>query len=104
MVAVAALEYDAELMLRVKEGDGASFGLLLEKYRLPVIHFLWRMVQNHGISERRSRMKFGAWSVLCRISRERPFDAQVRGDGIFADRVGFELFGIGGEVAVVPRV
>ena len=51
MVAVAALEYDAELMLRVKEGDGASFALLLEKYRLPVIHFLFRMVQNHGISE-----------------------------------------------------
>src|SRR6202163_1899395 len=51
MVAVAALEYDAELMLRVKNGDSASFGLLLEKYRLPVIHFLFRMVQNHGISE-----------------------------------------------------
>src|ERR1700682_1623228 len=51
MVAVAALEYDAELMLRVKNGDSASFALLLEKYRLPVIHFLYRMVQNHGISE-----------------------------------------------------
>jgi RNA polymerase sigma-70 factor, ECF subfamily len=51
MVAVAALEYDAELMLRVKEGDNASFGLLLEKYRLPVIHFLYRMVQDHGVSE-----------------------------------------------------
>jgi RNA polymerase sigma-70 factor (ECF subfamily) len=51
MVAFAAPEYDAELMLRVKEGDGASFALLLEKYRLPVIHFLFRMVQNHGISE-----------------------------------------------------
>src|SRR5881396_3852333 len=51
MVAFAALEYDAELMLRVKEGDAASFALLLEKYRLPVIHFLYRMVQDHGISE-----------------------------------------------------
>ena len=51
MVAVAALEYDAELMLRVKNGDSAGFDLLLEKYRLPVIHFLYRMVQNHGISE-----------------------------------------------------
>ena len=51
MVAVAALEYDAELMLRVKEGDNASFGLLLEKYRLPVIHFLYRMVQDYGVSE-----------------------------------------------------
>ena len=51
MVAVAALEYDAELMLRVKDGDSACFALLLEKYRLPVIHFLYRMVQNEGISE-----------------------------------------------------
>jgi RNA polymerase sigma-70 factor, ECF subfamily len=51
MVAFAALEYDAELMLRVKEGDAASFALLLQKYRWPVIHFLYRMVQNHGISE-----------------------------------------------------
>src|SRR5262249_15523443 len=51
MVAVAALEYDAELMLRVKEGDSASFDLLLEKYQLPVIHFLYRMVQNQSISE-----------------------------------------------------
>ena len=51
MVAVAALEYDAELMLRVKEGDNASFDELLEKYRSPVIHFLYRMVQDHGVSE-----------------------------------------------------
>jgi RNA polymerase sigma-70 factor (ECF subfamily) len=51
MVAVAALEYDAELMLRVKEGDNASFDELLEKYRLPVIHFLYRMVQDHGVAE-----------------------------------------------------
>jgi RNA polymerase sigma-70 factor (ECF subfamily) len=51
MVAVAALECDAELMLRVKEGDHASFNLLLEKYRSPVIHFLYRMVQDQGVSE-----------------------------------------------------
>src|SRR3977135_438369 len=51
MVAVAALEYDAELMLRVKEGDHASFNLLLDKYRSPVIHFLYRMVQDQGVSE-----------------------------------------------------
>jgi len=51
MVAVGASEYDAELMLRVKEGDHASFDLLLEKYRSPVIHFLYRMVQDYGVSE-----------------------------------------------------
>jgi RNA polymerase sigma-70 factor (ECF subfamily) len=49
--AAAALDYDAELMLRVKDGDGASFGLLLEKHRSAVIHFLYRMVQSHAIAE-----------------------------------------------------
>jgi RNA polymerase sigma-70 factor (ECF subfamily) len=51
MEAVAALEHDAELMLRVKEGDSASFERLLEKYRSPVISYLYRMVQNQGIAE-----------------------------------------------------
>lgn len=51
MVAVAALEPDTELMLRVKEGDAASFALLLERHRAPVIHFLYRMVQNQAVAE-----------------------------------------------------
>ena len=50
-VAAAALDYDAELMLRVKEGDGASFGVLLDKHRSSVVHFLYRMVQNHAVAE-----------------------------------------------------
>ena len=49
--AAAALDFDAELMLRVKEGDGASFGVLLEKHRSSVVHFLYRMVQNHAVAE-----------------------------------------------------
>lgn len=51
MTAVAALERDAELMLRVREGDSASFSLLLERHRGPVIHFLFRMVQNQAVAE-----------------------------------------------------
>jgi RNA polymerase sigma-70 factor (ECF subfamily) len=51
MVAAAALEPDAELMLRVKEGDAASFALLLEKHRAPLIHFIYRMVLNQAIAE-----------------------------------------------------
>ena len=42
---------DAELMLRVKDGDEASFADLLSKHRLPVINFLYRMVQNPAIAE-----------------------------------------------------
>ena len=51
MEAVVALEPDAELMLRLKAGDPASFGLLLARYRGPVIHFLYRMVQNAAVAE-----------------------------------------------------
>jgi len=51
MGAAAALDYDAELMLRVKDGDEASFGLLLDKYRASVSHFLYRMVQDQAVSE-----------------------------------------------------
>ena len=50
-VASYAIEYDAELMLRVKDGDPASFRVLLERYRGPVIHFLHRMVQNRDVAE-----------------------------------------------------
>ncbi len=51
MVAVATLERDAELMLRVRDGDSLSFSLLLEKHRAPVVNFLFRMVQNQAIAE-----------------------------------------------------
>jgi RNA polymerase sigma-70 factor (ECF subfamily) len=54
----AALDIDAELMLRVKEGDGASFGLLLEKHRSSVVHFLYRMVQNHAVAEELAQEAF----------------------------------------------
>jgi RNA polymerase sigma-70 factor (ECF subfamily) len=56
--AAAALDLDADLMLRVKEGDGASFGVLLEKHRSSVVHFLYRMVQNHAVAEELAQEAF----------------------------------------------
>ena len=47
----AALEHDAQLMLRVKDGDACSFELLLGKYRRPVVNYLYRMVQNQAVAE-----------------------------------------------------
>jgi RNA polymerase sigma-70 factor (ECF subfamily) len=38
-------------MLRVRDGDQASFGLLLDKHRGSVTHFLYRMVQNQAVAE-----------------------------------------------------
>lgn len=61
----AAIDYDAELMLRVKDGDEASFGVLLEKHRNPVIHFLYRMVQNQAVAEELAQ------EVFLRVYRSR---------------------------------
>ena len=62
---VAALDYDAELMVRVKDGDTASFGLLLAKHRSSVIHFLYRMVQNQAVAEELAQ------EVFLRVYRSR---------------------------------
>jgi RNA polymerase sigma-70 factor (ECF subfamily) len=51
MEAAASLERDAQLMLRVRDGDETSFALLLERHRGPVVHFLYRMVGNQAVSE-----------------------------------------------------
>jgi RNA polymerase sigma-70 factor (ECF subfamily) len=63
--AATALDFDAELMLRVKEGDGASYGVLLDKHRSSVIHFLYRMVQNHAVAEELAQ------EVFLRVYRSR---------------------------------
>jgi RNA polymerase sigma-70 factor (ECF subfamily) len=42
---------DAAIMLRVAEGDEASFTYLAQKYHRPMIHFLYRMVSNQAIAE-----------------------------------------------------
>jgi RNA polymerase sigma-70 factor (ECF subfamily) len=65
MMAVAALERDAELMLRVRDGDSTSFALLLERHRGPVIHFLYRMVQNQPVAEELAQ------EVFLRVYRSR---------------------------------
>jgi len=65
MEAVAALEQDAQLMLRVGEGDDTSFALLLERHRGSVVHFLYRMVQNQAVSEELAQ------EVFLRVYRSR---------------------------------
>jgi RNA polymerase sigma-70 factor (ECF subfamily) len=65
MIAVATIEHDAELMLRVREGDSQSFALLLAKHRAPVIHFLYRMIQNQAVAEELAQ------EVFLRVYRSR---------------------------------
>src|ERR1700693_3631167 len=42
---------DVQLMLDVKAGDDASFDFLLQKYRTPLVSFLFRMVRDAATAE-----------------------------------------------------
>jgi RNA polymerase sigma-70 factor (ECF subfamily) len=65
MTVAVPLELDAQLMLRVRDGDTASFALLLERHRNPVVHFLYRMVQNQAVAEELAQ------EVFLRVYRSR---------------------------------
>ncbi|HEX3940607.1 MAG TPA: RNA polymerase sigma factor [Acidobacteriaceae bacterium] len=56
---------DAEIMLRVREGEDAGFGILIEKYRRPIVHFMFRMVHNQAIAEELAQ------EVFLRVYRSR---------------------------------
>jgi RNA polymerase sigma-70 factor, ECF subfamily len=56
---------DAEIMLKVKDGDDASFNYLIEKYRRPIISFMYRMVHNSAIAEELAQ------EVFLRVYRSR---------------------------------
>lgn len=42
---------DAQMMLRVKTGDDAAFDFLVQKYRRPIIHFMYRSSRNQAAAE-----------------------------------------------------
>jgi len=56
---------DAEIMLRVSEGDDEGFNYLIEKYRKPIIHFMFRMVHNQAVAEELAQ------EVFLRVYRSR---------------------------------
>ena len=63
---------DAAVMLRVAEGDEAGFTYLAQKYHRPMIHFLYRMVNNQAIAEELAQ------EVFLRVYRAR---SQLPGRG-----------------------
>src|SRR5579872_4037194 len=65
VAALASLERDAALMLRVRNGDESSFADLIDRHRTPVIHFLYRMIQNQAVSEELAQ------EVFLRVYRSR---------------------------------
>ncbi len=42
---------DAEVMLRVKAGDQSAFDYLVQKYRRPLVGFMYRMARNTAVAE-----------------------------------------------------
>ena len=42
---------DAQVMLRVKAGDQSAFDYLVEKYRRPMVSFMYRMARNSAAAE-----------------------------------------------------
>ncbi len=56
---------DAEVMLRVKAGDDAAFNYLVEKFRRPMVSFMYRMTHNSGTAEELAQ------EVFLRVYRSR---------------------------------
>jgi RNA polymerase sigma-70 factor, ECF subfamily len=56
---------DAEIMLRVREGDDAGFDILIQKYRKPIVNFMFRMVHNQAVAEELAQ------EVFLRVYRSR---------------------------------
>ncbi|HTR64222.1 MAG TPA: sigma-70 family RNA polymerase sigma factor [Terriglobales bacterium] len=47
----AGTDPDADVMLRVKAGDDAAFEYLVQKYRRPMVSFLYRLAHNAAAAE-----------------------------------------------------
>jgi RNA polymerase sigma-70 factor (ECF subfamily) len=56
---------DAEVMLRVKAGDDSAFAYLVEKYRRPMVSFMYRMTHNTATAEELAQ------EVFLRVYRSR---------------------------------
>ncbi len=55
---VEPVDRDAELMLRVGEGDAASFTTLLTRHRPAIVHFIYMKVRNTALAEELSQEVF----------------------------------------------
>ena len=56
---------DAEVMLRVAAGDNTAFDYLVEKFRRPMVSFMYRMTHNQAVAEELAQ------EVFLRVYRSR---------------------------------
>jgi RNA polymerase sigma-70 factor (ECF subfamily) len=60
-----ASDPDADVMLRVKSGDESAFGYLVQKYRRPMVGFMYRLCHNPATAEELAQ------EVFLRVYRSR---------------------------------
>src|SRR6202521_2364849 len=65
MSAAHMMDPDAVLMVNVREGDSASFELLLYRHRTSVVNHLYRLTRDRGVAEELAQ------DVFVRIYRSR---------------------------------
>ncbi|MEO8736541.1 MAG: RNA polymerase sigma factor [Edaphobacter sp.] len=56
---------DAAIMLALRDGNMAGFDFLIQKYRKPIVHFMYRMVHNQAVAEELAQ------EVFLRVYRSR---------------------------------
>jgi RNA polymerase sigma-70 factor, ECF subfamily len=56
---------DATIMLELRTGNMAGFDYLIQKYRKPIVHFMYRMVHNQAVAEELAQ------EVFLRVYRSR---------------------------------
>ncbi len=56
---------DSAIMLELSAGNMAAFDVLIQKYRKPIIHFMYRMVRNESVAEELAQ------EVFLRVYRSR---------------------------------
>lgn len=56
---------DSEIMLQLRAGNMEAFDFLLNKYRRPIVHFMYRMVHNESVAEELAQ------EVFLRVYRSR---------------------------------
>jgi RNA polymerase sigma-70 factor (ECF subfamily) len=56
---------DAAIMLQLSAGNMAGFDYLIQKYRRPIVHFMYRMVHNQAVAEELAQ------EVFLRVYRSR---------------------------------
>ena len=75
------VDSDLDLMLRVRQGDAASFDELLRRYRLPLVKYFCRMVRDQAFSD--ETLPFG-------LFKEPPARRQYRqGSGVIVSSDGY---------------